>query len=235
MQSARSSDDTNAVQCTATPDIVLIVHQLAAKVHEQDELIEGFQLHMSQVHQSVADLPHHILWLKHMQQCSALTRHQQIAIEYAENCGILPLYRDPTEFMSQQQQQLQQPQAELASVVAQQHHQHYQSVSAVEEAHVSSIPDPPPPTPAHQQVEFCYAPRILNAREVEQGRFEKAIVYYQENNNTIAVRTAQDAVAPVTDPSIHEPELSDLLEIPPEVVHWGIATWGLLQEENYRQ
>ncbi|KAL4537216.1 hypothetical protein Ndes2526B_g04877 [Nannochloris sp. 'desiccata'] len=211
MQSARSSDDTNAVQCTATPDIVLIVHQLAAKVHEQDELIEGFQLHMSQVHQSVADLQHHILWLKHMQQCSALTRHQQIAIEYAENCGILPLYRDPTEFMSQQQQQLQQPQAELASVVAQQHHQHYQSV------------------------EFCYAPRILNAREVEQGRFEKAIVYYQENNNTIAVRTAQDAVAPVTDPSIDEPELSDLLEIPPEVVHWGIATWGLLQEENYRQ
>jgi hypothetical protein len=184
MQCAPDSNETYAVQHRVILDLVYTINQLTAQLHEQNRSFEGIQLYMSQLHQSLVDLRHQVYFLEYAQYSTTTTttRQQQVNAEYAENGGILPLFRDPTDLVSQQQQQFQQAQPQAAeqpattSAVAQQHHQYYQLVSAVDEAHVSSIPDPPPPTPAPGMVHFSYAPCILNEHEVEQG---KATVNYQ--------------------------------------------------------
>jgi hypothetical protein len=229
MQSARSSSDTTPVQHTV-PDIMLTINQLTARVQEQDQLLQGFQLHFSRLWQSVGDLQHHSLYFEYLHHRRALYSHQEQIALCAQNYGILPLYRGPSEVYSQQQH----PVPERASVVAQQQHYHITApaVNAVDEAHVSSIPGPPPPTPAPQQIEYCYAPRILNSAQVEQGKYNKEVVYYQENN--VVVQAQPTAPAP-HNAIATEPTLNEILEITPEMAaQWGF-TWGVASQENYRQ
>jgi len=246
MQCARCSNEMNPVQQTTPPEHLLATNQLNAMFNEHNESFEGFQLRIHQVHQSVVDLQHHILNLEYMMYWTASARQQKMPVEYAEHGGTFPLYRDHPDVISQQQQQLQQQPA-TALVDAQQHHYHYQVVSA-EEAHVSSIPNPPPPTPVPQPTDICYEPRILNAHAVEQGRLDKATVYYtyerpspfhtldnhQENSSTVAMQTGQHHSAPTANPALDDYDLNDLLNMSPAVFEQGIASWGTGQE-NYRQ
>jgi hypothetical protein len=245
MQSARSSSDTQVREYTPNPDHIMTINQLTALVREQGQQLQGFRQHMSQVQQSVVDVQHQLLWCEYLQSSNALSRRQQQSLEYAQqNYGIMPFYRGPaaTEIFPQhhhhqQQVQMQQP----ASVVA-----HYHIAAATlneEQAPVSSIPNPPSPTPAPapQQIEFCYAPRILNAQEVEQGKYHQfmpTVVYEEHNNDTAAVPAPQAAQQAVASPApiliTDEFDLNQLLEISPEIAQ--LANWSpYTSQENYRQ
>ncbi len=178
--------------------------------------MNGMQVQMSTLQQSVRDLQHQSLWMEYLHQRNELTgHHHQLAIEYAQNYGILPLYRGPTEIMPAQQDPAR---MQPATIVAT--HQ----ATAVANA-APTILNPPPPTPTPQQFEVCYAPRILNAYEVQQME----TVYYQEPTTQAM---PQHAVVTTPEVAADDFSLNELLNMPSE---WHNGWGNHNTREKYRQ